>query len=59
MKQSKYQEIVMPNGTYVVEKRMGSWMAWRPEEDQAFIFHEAYEMIMMFIRQDSKETEHD
>jgi len=57
MNQSKYQEIEMSNGTYVVENRMGSWMAWRPEEDQAFVFHETYEMIMMLIRQDSKETE--
>lgn len=56
MNRSDYQEIEMPNGTYVVENRVGSWMAWAPDEEQPFIAHPQYEMVMTFVRQDSKEN---
>jgi hypothetical protein len=54
VEQSKYQEHEMPNGTYIVEKRMGHWMAWPPNDDQAFIVDYSYDMVMLYLRAHSK-----
>lgn len=54
MDQSNYQEIEMPNGTYIVEKRVGHWMAWAPDSNDPIIVDHSYDMVMLVLNVHSK-----
>jgi len=54
MNQSKYQEIETLNGTYILEKRLGHWMAWAPHSDEPLIVDYSYDLVMLFVRAHSK-----
>lgn len=35
-----YQEYESDNGIYVIEKRLGLWMLWKPNNDSPAFIHE-------------------
>lgn len=45
-----YQEHEMPNGVYVIEKRMGHWMVWAPNDDQPLYIDHSYEMTKLMMK---------
>jgi hypothetical protein len=52
-----HQEIEMPNGVYVIEKRFGIWMVWSPDDDQPFYTDHSYGMVLTMLKAHSmKET---
>jgi hypothetical protein len=44
-----YYEIETRFGTYTIEKRIGVWMAWKPDEDQPFLMHENYNLLKHLV----------
>ena len=57
MSQSEnYQEHEMPNGVYVIEKRVGHWMVWAPDDDQALYIDYSYDLVKLMMKTHSKEA---
>ena len=57
-KNETYQEHQMPNGIYVIEKRVGAWMVWTPDDDQALFADHNYELVKLVMETHSKEVIH-
>ena len=51
-----YQEHDMPNGVYIIEKRMGHWMLWAPDDGQTLYVDYSYDLVKLMMETHSKEA---
>lgn len=50
-----YQEHQMPNGVYVMEKRIGHWIVWAPNDVHPLYVDRSYEMAKLLMNVHSEQ----
>jgi hypothetical protein len=44
-----FVEIESNHGTYIMENRLGIWMAWAPDEDQPFYMDYSHDLVKLIV----------